>query len=67
MFDLILCIIIIIIIIIMILFIASKTLNDSGFESDTKYTVSCKWRRWGCCNDQVTPKLNIFGSNCRGF
>lgn len=67
MIDLILCIIIIIIIIALILLIANKTINNSIYNLDAKYTISCKWRRWGCCNDQITPKLNIFGSNCRGF
>ena len=63
MFDLILLIILIIFIISLILFISNKyyTINNIN------YTVSCKWRRWGCCSDNITPKLDIFGSNCRGF
>jgi hypothetical protein len=24
----------------------------------------CKWRRWGCCPDYLTPKLDQEGSNC---
>jgi len=29
--------------------------------------IDCKNRRWGCCNDNITPKLDFNGSNCRGF
>ncbi len=29
--------------------------------------VDCKYRRYGCCEDKLTPKLDPFGSNCRGF
>jgi hypothetical protein len=29
--------------------------------------LTCFNSRWGCCNDNYTPKLDIFGSNCRGF
>ncbi len=25
----------------------------------------CKWTRWGCCADYLTPKLDQTGSNCR--
>ena len=28
---------------------------------------NCLYNRWGCCRDGLTPKLDIFGSNCRGF
>jgi len=28
---------------------------------------NCLYNRWGCCKDGLTPKLDIFGSNCRGF
>jgi len=28
---------------------------------------NCLDTRWGCCNDKLTPKLDDFGSNCRGF
>lgn len=36
-------------------------------KNDDKQLVSCLNRRFGCCNDFYTPKLDIFGSNCRGF
>ncbi len=28
---------------------------------------NCKWTRWGCCNDKITPKYDIDGSNCKRF
>lgn len=32
-----------------------------------KKILTCQDKRFGCCNDNYTPKLDIFGSNCRGF
>lgn len=61
MLDIFLLIFIIILIIIIILYVCNK-INNS-----TIYNVSCAWKRWGCCKDNLTPKLDIFGSNCRGF
>jgi len=29
--------------------------------------TNCKYLRYGCCPDNLTPKLDTFGSNCRGF
>ena len=43
--------------------IADKA-NSNNYNNSN---ISCYWRRWGCCNDNTTPKLDIFGSNCRGF
>jgi len=28
---------------------------------------NCLYRRFGCCKDKLTPKLDDNGSNCRGF
>jgi len=33
----------------------------------TNINTDCKYRRFGCCNDKITPKLDFMGSNCRGF
>jgi hypothetical protein len=27
----------------------------------------CKDMRWGCCPDELTPKYDDKGTNCRGF
>jgi len=26
--------------------------------------TNCKYRRWGCCRDNLTPKLDQNGTNC---
>jgi hypothetical protein len=64
MLDILIIIFIIILIIIIILFASNKSFNSNN---SNKHNISCYWRRWGCCNDKITPKLDIFGSNCRGF
>jgi len=64
MLDILIIIFIIILIIIIILFASNKSFNSNNSNN---YNISCYWRRWGCCNDNITPKLDIFGSNCRGF
>jgi hypothetical protein len=33
----------------------------------TNINTDCKYRRFGCCKDKITPKLDFMGSNCRGF
>jgi len=64
MLDILIIIFIIILIIIIILFASNKSFNSNNSNN---HNISCYWRRWGCCNDKITPKLDIFGSNCRGF
>ena len=64
MLDIFIIIFIIILIIIIILFASNKSFNSNNSNNSN---ISCYWRRWGCCNDNTTPKLDIFGSNCRGF
>ena len=39
-------------------------INDVEF---TDISHGCLYNRYGCCNDKLTPKLDPFGSNCRGF
>ena len=29
--------------------------------------TGCLYKRWGCCPDKLTTKLDPQGSNCRGF
>lgn len=45
-------------------FINIKKIYDREFSN---VKISCKYRRWGCCKDNLTPKLDINGTNCRGF
>jgi hypothetical protein len=40
------------------------------YPLDIKFSninTECKYRRFGCCDDKITPKLDFMGSNCRGF
>ena len=34
------------------------------FPTFTIVNTDCKYRRFGCCNDKLTPKLDFQGSNC---
>ena len=43
----------------------NKLLNDNIEFSNIE--TNCLYRRWGCCNDKITPKYDDKGSNCRGF
>lgn len=56
---------IIFVILFLILFIYLATKDFSSSFSDIN--VGCKYTRFGCCDDKITTKLNIFGTNCRGF
>jgi hypothetical protein len=39
--------------------------NYSIFEKNIE--AGCKYKRYGCCNDNLTTKLDQNGTNCRGF
>lgn len=54
-------IILIVLIIVLIVYLYYR-LQNNNIE-----LISCLNRRFGCCSDAYTPKLDIFGSNCRGF
>lgn len=58
----ILIILIIILILVLICYLIVKH-NNKELNDHT----SCLWNRYGCCNDKLTPKLDVWGSNCRGF
>jgi len=58
----ILIILIIIIILILICYLVVKYNNRELVDR-----TGCLWNRYGCCNDNLTPKLDVWGSNCRGF
>jgi uncharacterized protein YneF (UPF0154 family) len=46
------------------LFYTNSLTNNPQF---TNIHNGCLYTRYGCCNDKLTPKLDPFGSNCRGF
>jgi hypothetical protein len=52
---------IILLIIYLIMLWKANTVTFADINTD------CKYRRYGCCPDNLTPKLDTFGSNCRGF
>lgn len=64
-FHIILFIFIILLIILLIIYLIiwwkANTVTFTDINTD------CKYRRYGCCPDNLTPKLDTFGSNCRGF
>lgn len=33
----------------------------------TDIKTGCLYKRWGCCNDKLTPRLDPEGTNCKGF
>jgi hypothetical protein len=66
MFYLILLVIIISILIIsLFIYLHNNFLNNNIEFSNIE--TNCLYRRWGCCNDKITPKYDDKGSNCRGF
>jgi len=61
-------IIIIIIIILIILLLLGYYFYTISKEPDfSNITDDCRYKRFGCCNDKLTPKLDQDGTNCRGF
>jgi hypothetical protein len=43
----------------------SYTYNNNNLEQNIE--AGCKYKRYGCCNDNLTTKLDQNGTNCRGF
>jgi len=41
--------------------------NDNNSNMDQNIDAGCKFKRYGCCNDNLTTKLDQNGTNCRGF
>jgi hypothetical protein len=66
--DLLLIFIFFIILIIIITYTGIELKNY--ITNNIKYTTiktGCLYKRWGCCPDKLTTKLDPQGSNCRGF
>jgi len=57
-------ILLLIIILFIIYFIMWYRANTVIFSN---ISDNCLETRWGCCKDKLTPKLDDYGSNCRGF
>jgi uncharacterized membrane protein YukC len=58
-------IIIIIIIIILIFYYYFFRINKEYIFSNIN--DGCLYKRYGCCDDKLTAKLDQNGTNCRGF
>jgi len=58
--------IIIILCLILFYYISETSVVNQEYNSTIQET-ECKDMRWGCCEDELTPKLDDQGSNCRGF
>ena len=59
--------ILIIIITIIIIVIGVKFILETiniNFPIFSNINTGCKYNRWGCCSDNLTPKLDFQGSNC---
>ena len=56
-----------IIIIIIICLIGYIIYNINKQSKTLEINDDCLYKRFGCCNDKLTPKLDDNGSNCRGF
>lgn len=71
--DFLLIFIFFIILIIIITYFGMKFKNyieNSIIENNIKFSPiknGCLYKRWGCCPDKLTTKLDPEGSNCRGF
>ena len=62
---LIIIVISIFILLVFLAIIAYYPYNNSDF--DEVIDTDCKYKRWGCCNDKLTTRLDPDGTNCRGF
>lgn len=58
--NIIIILLIILLIILIIFYFTRKNSSDI-------FTSNCLNKRFGCCNDEITPKLDQIGTNCRGF
>ena len=60
-------IIFIFLILIFLLIICYQFYNNNNNEFKEVIHAECKYKRWGCCNDNLTVRLDPDGTNCRGF
>jgi uncharacterized protein YxeA len=58
-------VILIFIILVILAIIGYYSYNKSEFNEVIE--ADCKYKRWGCCNDKLTTRLDQDGTNCRGF
>ena len=59
-----LIVIFIILIILLIIYLAVYFYGKNNEPKFTDIKDGCLYKRYGCCNDNLTPKLDTWGSNC---
>jgi hypothetical protein len=57
----------IILIIFILVLLIIYYLHKNNYIQFSNINDNCLYTRFGCCHDKLTPKLNDFGTNCRGF
>jgi hypothetical protein len=60
-------ILLIFILLLLFIYILKKYILQNNNVQFSDINDNCLYTRFGCCKDKLTPKLDIFGSNCRGF
>ena len=60
-------IILVIIIIMIIFFVGYIIYNRNKKLNSIEINDNCLYKRFGCCNDKLTPKLDEDGSNCKFY
>lgn len=63
--NLIITIIFVILFLIIFIYFLTKDFSKKIVFSDVN--DGCLYKRFGCCNDKLTTKLDQDGTNCRGF
>jgi hypothetical protein len=56
-----------IIILVIIYYLHENNILPNNYIQFSNINNNCLYKRFGCCNDKITPKLNSNGTNCRGF
>ena len=46
------------------IYLQNYTVNVLCYEKAYDNEINCESGIYGCCSDEVTPKENIFGTNC---
>ena len=65
MINLIITIIFVIILLVIFIYFLTKDFCKEIIFSDIN--DGCLYKRFGCCDDKLTTKLDQDGTNCRGF